>query len=439
MKQHTIKQTTKSMKNFWVIFSGQFVSTLGSSISSFGLSIWVLMQTSSATLFSLTYFATVLPFVLLSPITGSVADRKNRKYIIVICDTLDAILKLMIITLFFIGKFEIWMIIVFNFLSSTLNAFQSPAFQASIPVLVPKEELSKANSMLMLIQATKMLLAPIIAGFLYPIIDLLGLFIIDFATYSFAILTILPQNLHHQIKKTTKKSFYKTVKSDFKETMIYLKKMGVFFKIILTVSALNFIASFIVPLLGPLVTANYNAQIYGIVQASFAIAMIIGSIITNMIPSNNKIRSIYICIAIDGIAFIVMGISYKWYIIVLGITIMGLLGPRTNGFFGAIMQSKISNDMLGKVSSVVTAIGNMFTPIAVLFSGALADYVFKPLLTENGALANTIIGTILGVGKARGIGLMFVIAGIITSIMGLICLLDKKIISFEKDYPDVVE
>ncbi len=150
-------------------------------------------------------------------------------------------------------------------------------------------------------------------------------------------------------------------------------------------------------------------------------------------------RSIYVCITIDSIGLIIAGISYKWYIIAVGLSLMGFLSPRINGFFGSIMQSKIPNDKLGKVSSVVSAIVSLFTPIAILLSGVLADYVFKPLLIESGSLANTFVGDTIGVGDTRGIGLMFIVAGILQAIIGILCLLDKKILSFEKDYPDVIE
>ncbi len=430
---------TKSMKRFWVIFSGQFVSALGSSISSFGLSIWVLLQTNSTLYFTITYFATMVPNVIFSPITGSIADRKDRKKIIIICDSLDAVLKLFIMLLFFAGKFEVWMVVLFNFLSATLNAFQGPAFYACIPNIVPKDDLGKANSMLMLIQAVKMLVAPVVAGLLYPVIGLIGLFIADFISYGAAILTILPQDLRYEKKEKSSESFYKTIKSDFVETFAYIKNMGGFFKILITTSFINFVANLTLPLIGPLVMSNYDSKIFGFVESSFGIGMLVGSIVSGMLKTKDKVKSIFTSLILSAVFLMTVGISYKWYFIFVGVLFFALPIPRINTLFGTLMQSKISNDMLGKVSALSMSINNLFSPVAVLLSGILADYVFKPLLVKGGSLSDTIVGKTIGVGATRGIGLMFIVFGFMLVVLGVFALNDKKIRSFEKDVPDVIK
>lgn len=427
----------KSMKRFWIVFIGQLLSEMGSSISSFGLSVWVLIQSNSTIYFTITYMATMLPNVIFSPITGSISDRKNRKKVIIICDTLDAILKLMIIFLFLTGNFKIWMVILFNFLSSTLGAFQGPAFYASIPLIVPKEELDKGNSMLMLKQALRSLLAPVIAGFLYSIIGLVGLFIIDFITYFAAIITILPQNLKHKIQEKTEDNFYKTIKNDFIETFKYLFNMGAFIKILLTTTLLNFVLNLVFPLFGPLVISNYDAKIYGIVESGFGIGMIVGSVISGMLKTKSKVKSIYKSLFIVSIFIMTIGFSPKWYFILMGTFLFALPIPRINALFGSLMHSKISNDMLGKTSAVIMGINNIFSPVAVLLSGVLAEYIFNPILVEGGSLSNTMVGTLIGVGKTRGIGLMFIIAGLIMSFIAIISLKDRNIMSFEKEIPDI--
>ncbi len=429
----------KSMKNFWTVLIGQFFSMLGSSISSFGLSIWVLLKTDNTMIFSLTVFAKMLPNVLLSPITGSVADRYDRKKIIIICDSADAIFKLIIVFLFLIGKFEIWMIILFNFLSSVVGSFQGPAFSASIPNMVEKENLTKANSFIVLIRSIESLLAPIIAGFLYPFLKLSGLFAIDFITYFIAIFTIISQNLRHEVKEKIETSFYKTVKRDFKETIIYLRNMGSFLTVIYTITFLNLLMVMSTPLLGPLVMSEYNEKIFAIIQTVFGISMVIGSLISSRIKTDNKIKIFYIGLIVTGIGIFSISLSSKWYIIAIGLFIGVLPLPICNSMFSSVMQSKIKNNMLGKVGALISALSSLLTPFGILLSGSLSEYILKPLLVDGGKLSNTLIGKIFGVGEARGIGLMFAVCGILLTIIALICLFNKKITSFEKNYPDVIE
>ena len=127
-----------SFRKFIFIWVGQFLSMLGSNISSFGLSVWLYGETGATTPFAMAFLCSVLPSLLLAPLAGSFADRKNRKAIIMLADTADALLKVALTALLLTETMQIWMVYPLMFLSSTLGTFQSPAFSASIPMIVPE-------------------------------------------------------------------------------------------------------------------------------------------------------------------------------------------------------------------------------------------------------------------------------------------------------------
>ncbi len=433
------KTTSKSMKKFWLFFCGQFASLLGSRLSSFGLSIWIYLETQSALFFSLAFFVTIVPEILLSPIAGSLADRKDRKVILILCDSLDAVLKLCVLILFASGVFQVWMVLVFNFLSSSLSAVQGPAYIASIPVIVPKDQLGKANSMLMFSRSVRMLIAPVIAGLLHPIIGLTGLFAIDFVTYFFAIITMLPQNLEYERKEDTGLSFFGTVRADVVETIRFLKGLGSFIAILYSVMAVNFVASLVGPLLGPLVLSIYDSQIYGVVESAFGGAMIVGALISGFMKSKDKMKSIYIAICLQGLALALFGVRPEWVVITAGVIAFGLVSPRTNTLFSVLIQSKVPSNMMGKVSAAIGAMSYMGVAVASLLAGGLADFVFNPLLVEGGVLSQTIVGELIGVGPTRGIGFMFICAGLIIALIALYCLSKRNIMNFDRDCPDAIE
>lgn len=429
----------KRFKNFLVVWFGQFVSVLGSGISSFGLSLWIYMMTKSATTFAMTFLVQILPGILFAPFAGSLADRKQRKYIIMGTDSLDALLKVVLVVLLLTKKIEVWMVYPLTFLSQTLGTFQNPAFNATIPLLVDKEDVPRANGFMQLIRAIQNMLAPLIAGALFPFIGLAGLFIIDFITFFVAIFTILPQKITQEIEEVPSSNFTKTIVDDLKVAVNVLKEKQGFIQLIVVFSILNFIANIGMVLIGPLVMSNFDTKIYGLINSISGIAMVLGGFISGIIPSKeHKVRSIFLSLIICSIGMIIMGINYHWIVIAVGFFFFMLPTPYANGTLGSLLQLKIETKMLGRVGALVDCLMKIITPIAIIFAGFLADNVFNPLLVENGALSNTFVAKIFGVGKGRGIGLLFTICGILLFAICAYMLFDKNVNQLEEQNPDVL-
>lgn len=430
----------KSFRNFLIIWIGQFVSMLGSGVSSFGLSLWVYSKTESAMTFAMTFLVQILPGIIFAPFAGSLADRKKRKSIIILTDFLDAILKIILVVLLLTDNMKVWMVYPFIFLSQTLGTFQNPAFNATIPLLVEKNDIPRANGLMQLIKAIQNMLAPVISGALFAFLGLSGLFIIDFITFFVALITILPQKIYQEIDIKKEENFASTIIEDMKIAINVLREKHGFINLIAVFSILNFIANVAMVLIGPLVMSNFNTQIYGIVNSVSGVAMVIGGIISGIIPSkNHKVKSIFISLSICAIGMIVMGINYHWIVISIGFFLFMFPTPYANGTLGSLFQLKIETKMLGRIGALVDALMKIITPIAIILAGFLADKVFNPLLKVGGTLDNTIISKIIGSGNGRGIGLMFVICGLTLLIICVYMLLNKDINKLEILNPDVID
>ena len=180
-------QKPKSMRTFLIIWIGQFISTVGSGLTGFGLSVWVYTQTGKATPMALTALAFNVPRILLSPIAGSVADRFNRKVIMIVADTAAVLVTVWFGFLIFTDSLQIWHIYLGSAISSVFSAFQFPAYSASITMIVPKKHLTRAAGIQQIGSAMQSILVPVLAGMLYGLIGFRGIIIIDFITYFFAI------------------------------------------------------------------------------------------------------------------------------------------------------------------------------------------------------------------------------------------------------------
>lgn len=429
----------KSFRKFSVIWVGQFVSVLGSGLSSFGLSVWILTTTQSTMNFAMTFLVSILPSIFFSPLAGSFADRKNRKRIMVASDTGDALLKLLLLVLWGTRRLNLGAVYVLLFFSSAFNTFQGPAFNASLPEIVPKEKLGRANGMMQVITSVQSMIAPVAAGALYPLLQFGGLLVIDLATYVVGILTLVFQSIPQPFAEN-KSLRARHVFHDLCEAFCYIRQKVGLLDLILIFAVLNFIANLALVLVGPLVLARYSALEYGFVNSASGLAMVAGSLFAGILPPKKKrIQSILLALTVSGVGLMMMGVSPLWFIIAGGFFVFMLPVPYANGNFGTIIQTKVDGYILGRVSALLTALLRAVSPAAFLAAGFLADRVFNPLLEKGGAWSDSPLAVLVGSGKARGTGLLFVLCGFLLLLVCLFGTLNKRAMNVETRNPDVVK
>ncbi len=432
------ENTSKSMKKFMTIWTGQFFSILGSGLSSFGLSIWVLQQTSSNMSFAMTFLVQILPGIIFAPMAGSFADRKNRKKIMILTDSIDAALKVLMVALVLTEVLKLWMVYPILFLSSTLNAFQGPAFDASVPQIVPKEQLGRANGLRQLTRSVQSMIAPIAAGAFYPMIGFSGLLVIDFCTFGIAIVTLALQSIP-QPTVSDETGGKNRALADMKFAMEYLRGKQGFLSLISVFALLNFIANLCVVLIGPVIMANYDSKFYGLVNSASGVAMVVGGFVAGLFPvTEHRVRKIFLSLILSGIGLCIMGKSPMWAVVAAGGFVFMLPVPFANGTFGTMVHMKFSGEVLGRVGALMGGLMSIVTPVAILLAGFLSDRVFNPLLMPDGALANTWAGRFFGVGEQRGVGLLFVLCGLILIVTCIATLCNKKVMDMEDVNEDVI-
>ena len=178
------------MSTFILVWFGQVISLIGSGLTGFALGIWVYQTTGSATQFSLIYLFTELPAILVAPIAGAIADRCDRRWVMILSDTGSGVSTGVIALLLWFGHLEIWHIYLAMAVSSTGKGFQFPAYAATPTLLMAKKHFGRANGMIQLGKAVAQLFSPMLAGLLIGIIQVKGVILIDLLTFSWAILTL---------------------------------------------------------------------------------------------------------------------------------------------------------------------------------------------------------------------------------------------------------
>jgi DHA3 family macrolide efflux protein-like MFS transporter len=188
----------KDNKSFFLIWAGQTVSILGSSLSGFALGVWIYQTTGSASQFALVALCTALPQMLVSPFAGVVVDRFNRRKVMAFSDGGAALCTLALAGLFISGQIQVVHIYLLTACSSACNAVQVPTYSALVATLIKREQLGRANGLVQFGRGLAEILAPALAGLLVLTIKVPGILAIDLGTFCFAVFTLIVVRLKGQ-------------------------------------------------------------------------------------------------------------------------------------------------------------------------------------------------------------------------------------------------
>ena len=430
----------KGFRTFIIIWLSQLLSMIGSGLIGFALAVWIFDQTGQATPFALTALFSSLPRVLLSPVAGALTDRWNRKKIMLIADSLAGLVTLVTAFLLFTGQMEIWMVYVITAAGSIFGVFQHPAYTASIVMLVPKEQLTRANSMLQLGEAIETLVTPLLAGVLFGIIDMRGIIIIDLITYLIALMTLIFISIPQPEKGLEKLELKTSLWEEIVFGWTYLVERRGLLGLLIYFALVNFFLNVSAVLIGPMILSFGSPSSMGLAQSIMGAGFLVGSLLMSIWggPKNNRVRLVILAISLASIGFIVAGLRTSMLFIGTGLFILTVFIPFGSGPSSALFASKVKPDVQGRVFATRSMITQSIMPLAFILSGILADNIFNPLLVEAGGLANTVIGDILGVGPGRGVGLMMISSGLILLIVSGFAFANPRIRNIEKEIPDVV-
>jgi MFS family permease len=442
MAAQTTPQTNppKDMRVFLTIWGGQLLSMIGSGLSTFALGVWVYDQTGQATPFALTVLFGSLPRVLLAPVAGAVADRWNRRLIMIVADTGSALLTLMIVVLLYLapGGLLVWHIYLIAVVGSAFGAFQEAAYQPSVTMLVPKEQFGQASGLMQTGHAVKGIISPLLAGVLYVAIGLEGILAIDFASYFFAIGALLLVRIPQPEPAAGEGTEKRSILEDMVYGWHYLLKRTPLLVMLLYYALVNFLLAFTTVLITPLVLSFSPASVLGAVHAAGSGGMLAGSLLMSTWGGPpRKMNGVFAFIALFSLGFLLMGLGESAVLIGLGMFVLLFSLPLAAGCSQVIWMSKVEPQVQGRVFAVRRMLADAISPVAYLVAGPLADQVFGPLMAGGGPLAVT-VGPIIGVGAERGIGLMFVLAGALMLAVTGVAYAYPRLRYIEDELPDVV-
>ncbi len=427
----------KSMRVFLLIWFGQLISLLGSSLTSFGLGVWVYERTGSATEFALIAVAAVLPGIVISPIAGTLVDRYDRRIVMIVSDLCAGLSTVAVALLLFSGNLQIWHIYITSMISSAASAFQSPAYAASITQLVPRQHFGRAAGLVTAAQGASMILAPALAAALLGIIGLPGIIGIDFLTFLFAVSTLAFVRFP-AYKRTTRADAGRTsIWEEARYGWRYLSARRGLLALMLFFAFLNFTLALVDQLMTPMVLSFTTPEGLGLIVSAGGIGMLVGSIVMGGWGGpRRRMVAVYGFGVLQGLTMVLIGWRASVALIALAHFAVLVGSPIVNGSLQVLLQRKVPADVQGRVFSAARMLSWASIPLAYVLSGPLADRVFQPIMAPTGLLAGS-IGQVIGVGDGRGIALMYIVFGLVTLIGSAAAYFYAPMRRVEHDLPDV--
>ena len=396
---------------FAIIWTGQFLSILTSSIVNFAIVLWLSLETGSAEVLAFATMAALLPQSVLGLFTGIFIDRWKRKRVMIMADSFIAFCTLILAVLFYFDLAKISHIYVLLALRSVGSAFHMPAMQASVPLLAPKSELMRIAGINQVIQSVCNIAGPALAGLFITMMKMTNILLLDVAGAAFACLSLcfvfIPDPSHEE--RNSELHLWREAKEAIMEVR---NQYGLSWLFLLSILATFVIMP--VSVLVPLMTLNHfagNAFQVSLVEVSWGGgALLAGALLGLKKYRWNEIlliNGMYIAL---GLTFLFSGLlpvsGFIWFAVLTALG--GVCGSLYFATFTTVIQSRIDPGVMGRVFSFYMSFSMLPSMIGLLSTGFLADSI--------------------------GLGNTFIISGGFLCLIGIISFFIPSLISLKESF-----
>lgn len=422
-----------------VMWIGQFVSLLGSAMTGFAIPIWVFGETERVQELALLGLAFMLPLIVMSPVAGTIVDRNNRKLMMIVSDLAAGVTTIVVLLLVWTDSLEIWHLYITSAINGTFQTFQWPAYSAAISVMIPKEQYGRAHGLTSLGQNGSEIFAPLLAGALLGVVGLQGILLIDIATFTFAVVSLLLIHVPDPPKTTEGQKGQGSIWQESAYGFQYIWERTSLLALQTVFLCGNFVVTLAFTTLAAMILArtDQDATIFAWVSAVGAVGGVAGALLMSAWGGpKRRVHGVLMGWAVSGFfGTTLLGVGQTWPFWAAGLFVGAAMIPIINGSNQAIWQAKVAPDVQGRVFSIRRLIAWISNPAARLLAIPLADKWLEPAMQKGGSLVNT-FGWLVGSGPGAGMGLIFVITGLIATLVGLSGYLFPVIRNVEELLPD---
>ena len=374
-------------RNFVLLIMGQITSLFGNYILRLALSMYVLEETGSAAIFAGILSAAAIPAILLSPLGGILADRGNRRNIMVALDALTGC-AVLCAALILSGDNALVVISILLVALSVLGAFETPTVQACIPQMQTGDNIIRGNAVVNQVASVSYLTAPMLGGIAYAAVGLKPVMYTSVICFFITALFECCIKLDYQLGSNNG-AYLSVIKDDFVSSIRFITREQRNILKMLSFAALSRFFVMGVTLVGlPYIVRTIlglDAKYYGGAESMLAVATILGSIAAGLLTGKMKIRRLSVTLAAIGICMLPAGAVFLFpaaAVVKYAVNVVSFCGMQIaisifSIFAVSIIQQNTPNHMIGKVMAYTSAITMCVQPVGQMVYGFLFDWFSK--------------------------------------------------------------
>ncbi|MDP4143057.1 MAG: amino acid adenylation domain-containing protein [Bacillota bacterium] len=415
-KPSKLKTLSSDLKTFFIVVLSQLLSLLGSGFTGIAIGVWVYNRTGSVSNFAAISTASMLPGILALPISGAIADRYDRRLVMLFSDLAGAVSIAVLAILMATGSLQLWHIYISLAVSAISRSFHRPAFMSALAQIIPKQYLGHANGLVQFANSTSEMIAPLLGVVLLSTIGMTNIFLFDCFSFSIAIITLFVVRFPNKLFHKREEAFFKEVLMGWK---FIIKRNSLVYMIIFFLIG-NILFGLATVLIQPLILSFGSTTLLGTINMLGAMGAMAGGLIMSLWGGTKRRATGMVgFIILEGFFIIVTGLRPGFLLPAIGVFGIWLTVTLGNTHWQALIQTKVGLELQGRVLATNQMIAMSTIPLGYLLAGPLADSVFTPAMNANGVLASS-VGRLIGTGAGRGIGLLMICIGILVVIWSTI-------------------
>jgi MFS family permease len=431
-------EAQRHLRTFYWIIVTQTISMIGSRLTGLAMGFLIFAQTGQATPLALVGFFGLLPNIFGAAISGVLADRWDRRKVMMVADAGAALGTVLLLVLVATDRFEIWHLYVVSLMQSFFGVFQGPAFQASVTMLVPDAQRDRANTVMQLTGPAAGIVAPVIAGLTYATIGVIGTIMLDLLSFGVAIAAIIMVRIPKPTETAEGRAMagrglLRNALAGFGYLWARKPLLGLVGLFGLVNACIGGLMSIMMPYL---ILRTGSETSAGLIVSLGSLGMFAGGILFGVWGGTRpRIHTIMPALILSGVMVTLLGMAQGMVALIAFKLLTMLPLPAINSSAMSILQAKTAPDVQGRVFAAIEMIAMGLMPISFLVYAPLADMVLEPMV---GTAAWSAFAPLLGDGRGAGMGLLFVIAGTVMTILCALAYLSASIRHMERDLPDYV-
>ncbi|MGC0417229.1 non-ribosomal peptide synthetase/MFS transporter [Embleya sp. AB8] len=422
-------QDLRDLRRFALLALSQTILLTGASLTAFALGVWVYQRTHNVGYYSMITMLALLPAVFAAPLGGAVADRYERRKVLLGCTACYGTALAALTAVAAGGALRVWQIAVFAALTSLTTAFQRPAYLAAVAQLVPKPYLAQANGVAQLGTALSTLISPVLGGALVTLAGLTGVIALDLAGLVGGAAVLLAVRFPDRLFRRRRETFASAVTGGWRFIVRRrpMVAMVVFFVVV------NYLTATTTVLTAPLVLSISTPAVLGLVTAAGGLGAVVGGLAMAFWGGTRRRADGMIATTIAmGLATVLIGLRPAPVLMGVGLFLWWALNAVLNAHWLAIIQAKVGLELQGRVVATNQMLATAMMPLGFLLTPMLNDHVFGPLVGGSDFLR-----TVLGEGPNRGMGLLLIVGGLLLSGWGILGLRHRPLRRIEDRLPDI--